>query len=266
MPDGLGLIDAHCHLADAAYPDPEAVIERAREHGVTSVAAVGSGPDSNAATLAIARRMPHAIWPCVGLHPEKVTLSEAAVDAVIGETRRLRRVVAGIGEVGLPYYAVREGRAPAEGMTLGRCRLEKFIGLARALGLAVILHAPHEAAAVALDCLRKGGVRRAMFHWHKAPDDVTDAIVTAGYYVSVTPEVCYHERDRRLVARVPLGALVLETDGPWPHHGEFEGRPTEPWMIRRVAEEVASIKGLTLEEVTAQTSLNAFRLFRGIAW
>jgi TatD DNase family protein len=266
MPDGLGLIDAHCHLGDPAYPDPVAVVERAREQGVMGVAAAGTGPASNAAVLAIARRLPHAIWPCIGLHPEAVSVAEETVEEVLEEIRRLRPVVVGVGEVGLPYYAVRDGRAPAEAMAVGRRRLERFIGLARELGLAVALHAPHEAAATALDCLRKAGVRRAMFHWHKAPDDVTDAIVTAGYCVSVTPEVCYRERDRRLVAHVPLGSLILESDGPWPYRGEFEGRPTEPWMIRRVAEEVASIKSLTIEEVTAQTLLNTFRLFRGIAW
>ena len=266
MIGGLGLIDAHCHLGDPAYADPEAVVDRAREQGVTGVAAAGTGPASNAAILVLAQGLPHTIWPCIGLHPEEVLVPEETVEGVLEEIRRLRHVVLGVGEVGLPYYAVREGRAPAEAMAVVRRRLERFLALARELGLAVVLHAPHEAAAIALDCLRKAGIRRAVFHWHKAPDDVTDAIVTAGYCVSVTPEVCYRERDRRLVARVPLGSLILETAGPWPYRGEFDGRRTEPWMVRRVAEEVASIKGLTLEEVTAQTFLNTFRLFRGIAW
>jgi TatD DNase family protein len=96
----------------------------------------------------------------------------------------------------------------------------------------------------------------------KAPVDVVEELVEAGYFVSVTPEVCYRERDRDLVRRVPLGQLLVETDGPWPYEGEFRGSRTEPAMIFRAAEEIAHMKGVTIERVREILADNARRLFR----
>ena len=100
-------------------------------------------------------------------------------------------------------------------MTRGRAWLDRMLALAARYDLAVVLHAPHGAAVGALEALGRHGIERAVFHWHKAPAEVTRAIVDAGYFVSVTPEVVYRERDRDLVERVPLESLLVESDAPW---------------------------------------------------
>src|SRR5262252_5985667 len=117
------------------------------------------------------------------------------------------------------------------------------------------------AAHDALEALRHHGVERAVFHWHKAPAAVTRAIVDAGYMVSVTPDVVLRDRDRDLVTGVPLDALLVESDGPWEYGGEFEGVDSGPWLASRVAEEVAKLKRLPVEDVMYQLSTNACRLF-----
>jgi TatD DNase family protein len=82
----------------------------------------------------------------------------------------------------------------------------------------------------------------------------------------VTPEVCYRQRDRELVRATPLRNLLLESDGPWPYGGEFTGQLTTPALVARLAEEVASLKGVSLEEVRGMVWGNAQRLFgRGAA-
>jgi TatD DNase family protein len=91
---------------------------------------------------------------------------------------------------------------------------------------------------------------------------VTQAIVQQGYFISVTPETCYRARDRELVAAVPLANLLLETDGPWPYGGEFEGRLTEPTFLGRIVQEVAAIKGVAVEDVAANVVQNTAKLFR----
>ena len=90
---------------------------------------------------------------------------------------------------------------------------------------------------------------------------MTRAIVDAGYFVSATPEVVYRERDRAMVGAVPLESLVVETDAPWPYRGEFEGMASGPWLASRVAEEVAKIKQLPVDDVMFQLSTNTCRLF-----
>src|SRR2546426_229543 len=127
--------------------------------------------------------------------------------------------------------------------------------------LAVALHAPHGAAVGALEALKRHGIERAVFHWHKAPPDVTRDIVEAGYFVSVGPEVVYRERDRELATSVPLDSLLVESDAPWKYSGEFEGLDSGPWFAARVAEELAKIKQLPVADVMFRLSTNACRLF-----
>jgi TatD DNase family protein len=170
------------------------------------------------------------------------------------------RLVA-LGEIGLPWYCL-EGATDAAGlMTRGRGRLKRLLGLAARYDLPVILHAPHGAAVGALEALKAHGIDRAVFHWHKAPAEVTRAIVDAGYLVSVTPEVVYRARDRELVEAVPLESLLVESDGPWPYEGEFAGMPSGPWLVSRAAEEIAKIKRLPVDEVTYQISANTSQVF-----
>jgi TatD DNase family protein len=124
-----------------------------------------------------------------------------------------------------------------------------------------VLHAPHATAAVALDIVKRYQPPGALFHWHKSALETTLAICQAGYYISVTPEICYRDRDRQLVQLVPLTNLLLESDGPWPYSGEFAGQATTPACVARVAAEVAQIKGISVAEVHQATTENAHRLF-----
>ena len=90
---------------------------------------------------------------------------------------------------------------------------------------------------------------------------MTKSIVDAGYFISVGPEVVYRDRDRELVAAVPLEALLVESDAPWQYQGEFEGLPSGPWFAGRVAEEVAKIKQLPVDDVVFRLSSNTCELF-----
>jgi TatD DNase family protein len=126
----------------------------------------------------------------------------------------------------------------------------------------MIVHAPHESAGEALEVLKQAGVKRAVFHWHKSDDMITRAILAAGYFISLTPEVVYRERDQRLARMVPLGQMLLETDGPWQYAGPFEGRPTEPAMIVETVDAVARVLNISSEVVSTVTSINTRMLFR----
>jgi len=164
-------------------------------------------------------------------------------------------------EIGLPWYSLEGAVDAAALMARGRERLHRLLELAARWDLPVALHAPHGAAVGALEALLRHGIERAVFHWHKAPAEVTREIVSAGYFVSVTPEVVYRERDRELVQALPLESLLVESDGPWTYRGEFEGLPSGPWFASRVAEEVAKLKQMPVEDVMHQLSTNACRLF-----
>ncbi len=255
------IIDSHCHLHDPVFADVRGTLTRAIDHNVYGIIAVGCDPATNAKTIEAAARHGKAIWPCLGCHPEWAGLTDAAVDEVEGQVARHHSRLAALGEIGLPWYSLEAAPDPASLMVRGRERLSRFLDLAARYDLPLILHAPHGAAVEALALLRRRGIERAVFHWHKAPTEITREIVEAGYLVSVTPEVVYRERDREMVEWIPLESLLVETDSPWPYKGEFEGLPTEPWMAARVAEEVAKLKRLPVDEVMFRLTTNACHLF-----
>lgn len=255
------VIDSHCHLEAAAFADVRETLRTALTCDVWGVVAVGGDPAGNARTLAAAAAAPRAVWPCLGFHPERAGLTDEDLERTEQQLAEHHARLVGLGEVGLPWYSLEGAPDPQARRTAGRRRLDRLLALAARHDLAVALHAPHGAAAEALAALRRHGLERAVFHWHKAPADVTAAIVEAGYLVSVTPEVVYRERDRELVAAVPLEALLVESDAPWPYRGEFDGLPSGPWFAGRVAEEVAKIKRMPVDDVMFVLTENACRLF-----
>jgi TatD DNase family protein len=255
------IIDSHCHLHAAAYGDPRETMRIALTHDVWGVVAVGCDPATNEATLAAARALPKAIWACLGFHPDWRQLTGQDLDRVEAQVREHRGRIVALGEIGLPWYSLDGDPDPARRAAEGRAHLDRLLGVAARWDLPVVLHAPHGTAASALEALRRHGIEQAVFHWHKAPAEITRAIVDAGYFVSVTPEVVYRERDRQMVEAIPLDSLVVESDGPWAYRGEFEGLSSGPWLVSRVAEEIAKLKRLPVDDVMFRLSENTCRLF-----
>ena len=257
----MPFIDIHCHLDAPAYADLAAVCHQSDRAGVAVIVAAGTGLTSNRSIVALQQQQPAHVWAALGLHPERPDTSWEEVEAVLDQLRVHRDRVVALGEVGLPHYALLDGSMTAEQAWRHEAFLHTLVKGAVDLGLPVVLHAPHAAADKALAVVRRYEPTGAVFHWHKGSPETTAAICEAGYFVSVTPEVCYRERDRELVRAVPLRNLLLESDGPWPYGGEFAGQPTTPAVVARLAAVVARLKGVALDEVRETVWQNAQRLF-----
>jgi len=256
------LVDSHIHLASPKYTDLSGLISRAKRSGVIAAIATGTGPDVNENTLALGKRFKNFVHCAIGLHPESPNyLSKENVSRVIQNIIKWRHRIVAVGEVGLPYYSIRDNQYFNHEIEKATASLKAFLGLAEKEKLPVILHAPHKSAERALQLLKKSNIEKAVFHWHKSPLEITRKIIDDGFYISVTPEIVYEERDRRLVKTVPLSNLLLETDGPWSYENEFSGKLTEPHFVRRIAEEIAKIKGVSIVEVAEKTTENATKLF-----
>jgi TatD DNase family protein len=254
------MIDSHIHLDADQYADPSGAIKRARDAGVAAMVAPGSGGASNRAVVELARRWPRFVYAGCGYHPERFELTDADADDAIAMIRAERASLCAVGEVGMPWYGD-DARRP-EVRERARHILRRFADAAVECDLAMIIHAPHDSAREALEILRSARVRRAVFHWHKSDDVTTRAIIDAGYLISLTPEVAYRERDQKLARAIPLGRMLVETDGPWPYGGPFEGRPTEPAMVVEVVDAIAKVLGSRRELVGAVVTANARGLFR----
>ncbi len=220
----------------------------------------GVGPASNLRAIELGRKFPGAVYPAVGFHPEQSEHSERDVIEVLETIARERNSICAVGEVGLPWYGPGAGDAGVR--DAAKLRLARFAHAAAATDLALILHAPHRCAGEALAIIREAKVTRAVFHWHKSDEQTTRAIIDTGYFISLSPEVAYRERDRDLARMIPSDRILVETDGPWPYGGQFAGQLTEPAMIKDVVAAIAHLRCSTFDEIAAATTANARALFR----
>jgi len=256
---GEFMIDAHIHLAlyDREYIERD--IETWRNNCVSAVVAVATDLKSSYATLELKQRYPGFVYAALGHHPEQALPNEQDLLELVALIGRERALVSAVGEVGLPYYTLNNPSPEAMAPYIDFLRV--FMQVARKQALPVVLHAVHQHAQTACDLLHEEDIEQAHFHWLKAERPVVSQIVKAGYYVSLTPEVCYRRRDQVLVQNVPMDCLLLETDGPWPFSGPFKGRATTPLLLPEAAGKVALLKDMTVEEVVEITERNTRRLY-----
>jgi TatD DNase family protein len=253
------VIDSHVHLDADQYPDPSGAIKRALDAGVSAMVAPGVGPASNRKVFELARRHPGVVHAALGFHPERFEHSDDDARDVLDMIAHERNSICAVGEVGLPWYGDRAN--DSEVQEAARRTLGQFARAAADSKLPLILHAPHDRAADAFAIIRDAGVTRAVFHWHKSDEPTTRAIIDAGYFISLSPEVAYRARDQDLARMLPAERILVETDGPWPYGGQFAGRLTEPAMIKEVIAAIAHLRCTTFDEIAAATDANARRLF-----
>ena len=158
-----------------------------------------------------------------------------------------------VGEVGLPYYLHKGNPFPIEGYIQ---RLETFISFAKRVQKPIILHAVNEDAPLVCHLLEKHSIKKAHFHWFKGDQETVTRMIQNGYFISVTPDVCYEKEIHDLVSIYPLEKMMVETDGPWPFEGPFLGQITHPTMIHQSIRVISDIKKLPINDVYEQLYSN----------
>ncbi|MEW9668883.1 TatD family hydrolase [Ammoniphilus sp. 3BR4] len=239
--------DAHIHLDQYPLDHLKESIEQWRKQNVQGVLAVSTDLRSSYQTLELKLRYPDFIFAAVGYHPELPLPTEQERLEISALVKQERRLISAIGEVGLPHYEFC-GSTPSD--------LEPFLEVLRSFSdlaihyqLPLILHAVHDKAELAFSAIQKQGVKQAHFHWLKAPTHVVKQIAGVGYFISVTPEICYRTRDQEMAKQVPLSQLLIETDGPWKYGDSFQNVQTTPLLLADIALKLAEIHQLPLEQM-----------------
>ena len=254
------MIDAHIHLDQYDGEEIKDRMKSWQENGIDGVVAVATNLRSSYEILKLKQDFPVFVRAAIGHHPEIPPPSKHDLYELINLVKSERHNLSGIGEIGLPTYRKEEllGRNREEEFNVV---LETFLQLAKDEHLPVALHAIYEESKKVLSYLKKYSIQKAHFHWLKAPNEVIDEIVSEGYYVSVTPEVCYRERDQRLVKQVPVDRLLFETDGPWQHGGPFAGKESSPLLLKEISRSVSNITKVPLNYLNKKITNNANRLY-----
>jgi TatD DNase family protein len=254
------LIDTHAHLFDERFAaDLPAVLDRAAAAGVERVVCLGIDRESNRRSVRIANDYPLVV-AAVGIQPNHV--AEAAPgdwDEVVRLAETEPRVVA-IGETGLDRYW---DRAP---FALQEEYFARHIELARRLGKPFVIHC-REAEADVVRVLRseyaRHGPVRAVMHSFSGDRATARACLEMGLYISFAGMLTYPSAgDLREVAReVPLDRILVETDCPYLAPQPVRGKRNEPAYVAHTAAVLATLKGVTVAELSEQTTRNARALF-----
>ena len=258
------LIDTHAHLDYTDYdPDRAEVIARATAAGVTEIISIGTRLDSSARAVELAENFPN-IWATVGIHPSEA--DEAPDDAV----ERLRalaqnsRVVA-IGEIGLDYHRLPEDPAEAEENKLRQVVLfRRQLELTAQLGLNAVIH-QRDSWDDTLNILSNfTGKVRGVFHCFGGTLEQAQEVIALGHLVSFTGIVTFkNARQAQETARtVAFDQFMVETDCPYLAPTPDRGKRCEPAHTRRVAVQIAQLRGLALEEIAERTTATAREFFR----
>ena len=247
-----GLIDTHAHICDPVFDKDRAeVLERAGKAGVVAIVAVGENLSDARKNLELAQTYP-LLKPAAGLYPTVLDLTQADEMADFIQQNHSRLV--GIGEVGLDYWVVKEEPERA----LQREILIQFIKLSKELNLPLNIHS-RSAGRHAIALLLENNAARVQMHAFDGKAAAALPAVEAGYFFSIPPSVTRSRQKQKLVKRLPLACLLIETDSPV--LGPSPDERNEPANIQQSVKAIAALKDISEEAVIAAVWENTERLY-----
>jgi TatD DNase family protein len=250
--------DSHCHLN---YPglveDQRAVIDRAEARGVTAMLNIATRESDWDAIIATADREP-GVWATVGIHPHEADANPDVGTARLIDAASHPRVV-GIGETGLDYHYDHSDRDRQ------RRSFRAHIAASRDTGLPIIVHtrdAEDDTAEIMADEIGKGAYP-GVIHCFTASAEFAAKALAMGLYISISGIVTFkNAKDLQAIATtLPADRLLIETDAPFLAPVPHRGRPGEPAFVADTAAFLARLRGVSVEELAAQTRANFFTLF-----
>lgn len=250
------IFDTHAHLNDPAFDeDREELISGLPEKGIGFVMNVGCCLDSSKDCIALAEKYPF-IYASVGSHPDSAgEVCEELMQTYLEMSKHSK--VKAIGEIGLDYYYEgfdREIQIKA---------FEMQMELARQAQLPVIVH-ERDAHGDGMDIVRKFPDVTGVFHCYSGAAEMARQLVDLGWYIGFTGVLTFKNARKAVetAASIPLERILLETDCPYMSPEPFRGKRNDPGRLIHMAQKLAEIRGLSVEEIIAITTENAKRLYR----
>ncbi|SDU26476.1 TatD DNase family protein [Verrucomicrobium sp. GAS474] len=270
------LIDTHAHLDYPDFaPDFDAVLARSKEAGVTGIVSIGTRIDSSRRALGLAQKYPGVVHAAVGIHPCDVGSESLSQIPLLREMAK-EKGVAAIGETGLDYYRLPGAKEAPEDPVLAaeideqvkKWQAEVFraqLEIAAEAGLNVVIHQRGDCWADTLAVLKDfTGKLRGVFHCFGGSPAQAAEVIALGHLVSFTGIVTFKNAElvHQTARAVLLDQFMVETDCPYLAPVPHRGKRCEPAHTRLVAEKIAELRGIPLEELATATTKTARAFFR----
>lgn len=252
------LIDTHVHLnADQYEGEIDDVITRAKEDGVEKFVVIGFDRKTIQRTMDLIEEYDE-VYGVIGWHPvDAVDCTDEDLEWI--ESLADNEKIVAIGEMGLDYHWDKSPKDVQEEVFI------KQIELAKRVNLPIVIH-NREAEEDAIRILEENDAKTVggiMHSFHNGTDEQIDRVLDMGFYVSLAGVITFKnaKRPKEVAQYVPLNRLVVETDAPYLTPHPYRGKRNEPKLVRLVAEELAELRGISIEEVEKATTENAKRIY-----
>ena len=251
------LFDTHAHMDDRAFDtDREALLADLPNRGIALLMNPGCSLESSRNVDKLTRQYDY-IYGAVGSHPD---VADEVNEAVLEEYRAIVAAnpkIKAIGEIGLDYHYE---DIPRE-LQLKAFRMQ--MELTRELDLPAIVH-ERDAHEDGMKMVEEFPEVTGVFHCYSGSAEMAKWLVNRGWYIGFTGVLTFKNARKALevAASIPLDRIVLETDCPYMSPEPFRGKRNDPGKLYRMAERLAELRGLTVEEVHAITTENGKKLYR----
>ena len=250
-----GIFDSHAHYDDEAFgADRDELLRSLAAHGVRRVMNVGSSMESSRTGIELGKAYDF-LYSSVGVHPDSAREINNDTLRELAELAREPKVRA-LGEIGLDYHYE---DVPRRQQLLA---FEQQLELAQELDLPVVIH-EREAHGDCLDVLRNHPKARGVFHCFSGSWEMAKKLTDQGWYLGFTGVITFHNARRavEVAQKMPLDRMVIETDCPYMAPEPHRGVRTDSGFVRDMAQKLAELRGVSLEEMAAITMENGRRLF-----
>ena len=258
----MEFFDSHSHYNDEKFnEDREKIIKDTFESGITKFVCAGYNIPSSLFSLELSKKYEY-IYSICGISPNDIPQSEQelwkSIDEIIQivKEKNSKKLVA-IGEIGLDYYWNKENS------DLQKQAFIKQIELANEMKLPIVIHS-RDASVDTIDIIRNHRVKKAgIFHCCQLNQELVRQALELGYYISFAGPITFKNSKNApdVLKMLPLDRILIETDSPYLSPEPNRGKRNDCRNVKYVAQKIANIKEISLEEVAKKTYENAMRIF-----
>lgn len=247
--------DTHAHYDDKRFNDDlDELLASMSKNNVDYIVNAAADISSARKGIELAKKYPF-IYAAVGVHPHNVDrLKEDAIESL--ENLSQHSKVVAIGEIGLDYYYEHSPR------DIQKIWFKNQMDLAKKLGLPIIVHS-RDAAAETFEMVKQSGLKDGVIHCYSGSVEMAKEYTKLGFYIGIGGTVTFKNARKpvEVVREIPLESIVIETDCPYLTPMPHRGKRNDSTYLQYIAQKIADIKGISIEDVARVTSKNAKTLY-----
>lgn len=250
------MIDTHSHINFENYRENfEDFLNDIQRNEIEKVIIPGVEPSSFNEIISLCNEY-EMLFGAIGIHPSEFQTYNQEVEETIYKLIKNSNVVA-IGEIGLDYHYGFDSKEEQKNI------LRKQLKIAETTKLPVIIH-DREAHEDVFEILQEYKLSNVIFHCFSGNSDFAKRCIDKGYYIAIGGVVTFkNAKDLKESTKIiPIDRILLETDAPYLAPVPYRGKINTPAYLKYIAQEIANIKEISIEEVKEQTTINAKRIFK----